>query len=72
MCTVLMVDGKDGFDAQGFWGLRRRQNERETQRESAGAGERAGLQKPIMRICGCIKRECMMHLRMLGIGVRSG
>ncbi|KAJ7906410.1 hypothetical protein B0H13DRAFT_1880643 [Mycena leptocephala] len=36
MCTVLMVDGKDGFDAQGSWGLRRQQNERETQRECWG------------------------------------
>jgi hypothetical protein len=34
--------------------VRRGRNERETLRESTGAGERAGLQKAIMRICGWV------------------
>ncbi|KAJ7909746.1 hypothetical protein B0H13DRAFT_1877447 [Mycena leptocephala] len=57
------------MDCFGRFRGRRRRNERETQRESAGAASVLGLGE--RRLCGCIQcpvRECMMH----HIGVRSG
>ncbi|KAJ7866739.1 hypothetical protein B0H13DRAFT_2560553 [Mycena leptocephala] len=75
-CTpVSMVGGKDGFDAQEFRGRRWRRYEREIQREGAGAGECGGLRRVAMRMRGrvlCPVRECMMHLRTVGVEVRSG
>jgi hypothetical protein len=51
---------------------RQRRNEGKTQRKSAGSHERTAQESGDANVQAHRARECMMHLRTPGIGVRSG
>ncbi|KAJ7853229.1 hypothetical protein B0H13DRAFT_2581055 [Mycena leptocephala] len=67
--SVSMVRWKRRIRCAGRDFGRQGRNEGETQRESAGAGERnSGEQRCVTRMCGCRVHEGMMRLRTPSIG----